>query len=116
MYKCEECGKDTENFEKWILPPKTQREFEELGEGYSICDECIKKGEEEEEFANEQWQKDNITCPACGYEYTDSWEFDEDDDEVICQSCEATFALIINREVTYSTRRIKKDEPEVANE
>ena len=49
-----------------------------------------------------------ITCPYCGYEDKDSWEFRGDDgeeDEVICPSCEETMLCSRNITVTYSTRK-----------
>lgn len=52
----------------------------------------------------------NITCPYCGWEDNDSWEFDEDEGVVTCGSCEKEFNVTRNIEVTYSTSRIECEE------
>ena len=48
----------------------------------------------------------NITCPYCGWEDNDSWEFDQEDGTVECGGCEKEFNVSRNVEVTYSTSRI----------
>lgn len=55
---------------------------------------------------NEIFQHDEIKCPYCGNEKTDSWEYDDDGSE-ICDSCgsEYRYEKIIN--VSYTTT-IKK--------
>jgi len=47
----------------------------------------------------------HITCPYCGYVFTDSWEYDVDG-EVECEACERTFFLTIDTTITYSTLKI----------
>ena len=56
------------------------------------------------EFTNE------IVCPYCGYEFTDSWEFNDTRDEqhVECCECGKEFLLYVNISVDYTTRK-KKD-------
>ena len=55
--------------------------------------------------------EDEIKCPYCGYEFSDSWEFhlrnDGDSQEVECgnEECEKTFDAIMCITVTWSTRR-----------
>lgn len=47
-----------------------------------------------------------IVCPYCGYEFSDSWEIgdgDQDIGEMVCHNCEKTFLAYRNVEVTYST-------------
>lgn len=41
---------------------------------------------------------DELVCPYCGYEYSNSWELD-DDDELVCPECLKIF--IYYREITY---------------
>lgn len=59
---------------------------------------------EEKEFMDE------ITCPYCNYEFSDSWEFcvgGDSQKNVECLGCEKKFNLEINFETTYSTYPIK---------
>jgi hypothetical protein len=51
--------------------------------------------------------ENNIKCPYCDYEDKDSWEFDEDEGDVTCGSCEMDFTVNRFIEVTYSS--YKKD-------
>ena len=53
------------------------------------------------EFTNE------VVCPFCGYEFSDSWEFggDEDIGLINCESCEKEFYATRNVEITYSTQK-----------
>lgn len=51
---------------------------------------------------------DEIVCPYCGYEFEDSWEYDDDED-VECYHCEKKFHVTKNVEVTYETHRINED-------
>lgn len=50
---------------------------------------------------------DEIVCPYCGYEYGDSWEFD-DDVELDCDECGKTFDATREFEITYSTTKKEK--------
>jgi transcription elongation factor Elf1 len=52
---------------------------------------------------------DDIVCPYCGYEFTDSWEFEGNEDLglIDCQSCEKPFIATRNVEVTYTTEKAK---------
>ena len=56
--------------------------------------------------------KDDIVCPYCGYEFTDSWEFNDTQDEqhVDCQNCncEKEFLLYVHISVDYTTRKKKE--------
>jgi len=54
----------------------------------------------------------NITCPYCGWEDEDSWEFGEDEGTATCGSCEKEFNVTREIEVTYSTSRIECEEGE----
>lgn len=57
---------------------------------------------------------DEIVCPYCGYEFSDSWEFsmkgDGDTCEVDCDECEKTFTAVMSMTVDYSTYK-KKEKP-----
>lgn len=45
---------------------------------------------------------EEVVCPYCGYEFSDSWEFDNEED-IECENCENTFSMNRNVEVSYST-------------
>lgn len=47
-----------------------------------------------------------IVCPYCGYEFSDSWEHN-DYDSAECGECGEEFILYVETSVTYSTE--KKD-------
>ena len=50
---------------------------------------------------------DEIVCPHCGYEFSDSWEYHDTQDEqkVEClnEECSKTFSLFVEFDVTYKT-------------
>ncbi len=48
-----------------------------------------------------------VVCPYCGNEFTDSWEYD-DSEEIYCESCKNTFDMERAIEVTYCTYKKKK--------
>ena len=49
---------------------------------------------------------DEIVCPYCGQEFSDSLEFiDQDGDDIDCDACGKSFELTVNHSVTYSTSR-----------
>jgi hypothetical protein len=52
----------------------------------------------------------NIVCPYCGYEYTDSWEFEDDCDDYECADCEKVFTYERHVTVEYCTSK-KKEAP-----
>lgn len=49
--------------------------------------------------------EDEIVCPWCGYEHTDSWETRADNGDFECHGCGKTFAFTRDVSVTYSTSR-----------
>lgn len=107
MYACDLCGKPTTNFERYLIGSIGRRD------GYSLCDDCREKEKRETAWENEQWHKDEITCPWCGYEDPDSWEFGaEYDEEYECPSCGKPFVLEKLVEVTYTSKRRIEDMPE----
>lgn len=53
---------------------------------------------------------DEIVCPYCGYEFSDSWEIDGDNQDIglmECDECYKQFYATRNIEVSYSTRKAK---------
>ena len=48
-----------------------------------------------------------ITCPHCGREWTDSWEVNADDGEEECSNCEEKYSWTRQVSVTYSTEKMK---------
>lgn len=107
MYTCSLCGKPTPNFVPFTFGPIGGKL------GHSWCDECEKRFERECSWENEQWHKDEITCPWCGYEDPDSWEFEgEYDDECECPNCGKPFLLERVVDIAYTTKRRIEDMPE----
>ncbi len=107
MHICDRCGKPTPNYSKYICGPVCG------SDGYSICDDCRKQRDRERAWENEQWHEEAITCPWCGYEDPDSWEFDDEyDDKYECLRCGKPFVLEKLVEVTYTSRRRIEDMPE----
>jgi hypothetical protein len=47
----------------------------------------------------------SIVCPYCGHENSDSWEYQEDEDDVDCGSCDKSFSLAVHHSTTYTTSR-----------
>ncbi len=45
----------------------------------------------------------NIKCPHCDYGHPDSWEKEDDADEMDCHSCGKPFRYERDTTVTYST-------------
>lgn len=107
MHICDRCGQVTPNYKTYLLGP--------IGGvyGYSLCDDCMKQDDLKRAWRNEQYWKDEITCPWCGYEDPDSWEFEgECDDEYECPSCGELFILERNVSITYTSMRRLEDMPE----
>ena len=49
-----------------------------------------------------------IVCPHCGYEFSDSWEF-EDSGDAECYRCDLAFFFERQIEVTYTTVAARGD-------
>ena len=49
-----------------------------------------------------------ITCPYCGYENSDSWEADDEEDDYECSCCGSTFSYQRNVTVEYCSQPVKK--------
>lgn len=52
---------------------------------------------------------DEIVCPYCGYEFSDSWEYYDEEDPMTCYGCSKEFYLQIHREISYDTYRKSSD-------
>lgn len=50
---------------------------------------------------------EEITCPYCGYAYTDSFEFRNDTGEERCNSCKKKFYYSRDIYVSYSTEKME---------
>jgi hypothetical protein len=56
----------------------------------------------------EHWLTDEIVCPHCGYEHTDSWEANdgkEGDWVGECHDCEKPISIERHVTITYSTEK-----------
>lgn len=106
-YTCGECGTTNlagESFHYHIWK----------GEHCPDCHKFIEDNKKREQI--EQYQSgedepcgtDEVTCPWCGYEYSDSWEFGESEEEEICQNCEKEFSFERHVEVTYNSSRVEE--------
>lgn len=49
-----------------------------------------------------------IICPNCFREYSDSWEYSDYDDNMICPDCGQSFYYERHLEVTYSSKKNKE--------
>ena len=58
------------------------------------CEEISRKAEVEERIAKgfEHEYTDEITCPHCGYENSDSWEREESSQDEECSECEKKYS------------------------
>ena len=53
---------------------------------------------------------DEVICPYCGYEFSDSWEFNgtQDEQHVECDECGKEFFLYVIITVNYTTKKKKE--------
>lgn len=106
MGKCMECGKETDKF---LWSREEDRNKYSSGDLY-WCDDCMSKKMALYDWQNEQFETEEIVCPWCGYEYSDSCEFDfrdSDFKEIECEECGNIFEVeaVIKREYTSRKRR-----------
>jgi transcription elongation factor Elf1 len=47
----------------------------------------------------------DIVCPYCGTDYCNSWEYENDMGEIVCESCNSRFTYEREVWVTYSTKK-----------
>lgn len=62
---------------------------------------------EAKEDVDDVYGADEITCPVCGAEESDSWEASEYDDNRECESCGAIFAYERHIEVSYQSKLVE---------
>lgn len=79
----------------------------DLDREIAIVEEFYIKEMEDYEYHN----TDELTCPYCGYEDSDSWELYDQEDERDCPVCGGVFGY--SREVTVSYYSKKVKEPEI---
>ena len=127
MHICDRCGKPTPNYTKYVLGSidgrdgcfRSRREAQHAAVGEleallrrPVRDDC-KQHDLELAWENEQWHKDEITCPWCGYSDPDSWEFEgEYDDGYECTNCGKPFIVRLIVDVKYTSKRRIEDMPE----
>ncbi len=70
-----------------------------------LCEPCHEKRVEKRiaEFDGNTDYTTEITCPHCGYVFSDSWEMNEGEHD--CPDCGRTFEVWIDVEVTYCTTK-----------
>lgn len=98
--KCDICG-TTENLIHNSYGLHCRKHYQEL------IDKDLKS------FEGDTSYTDEIVCPYCGLEHTDSWELDSDDGEYTCERCEYEFSYSRNISVDYSTHKIDKEEAKI---
>ena len=108
MHTCCVCGKPTPNYREYL--PSLADFFGESG--YSMCDECRRKGRIQTEWENEQSAEGFLICPYCESFIDDPWRYEEDEDEIECPECKRTFKVEISTVRTYRTKRRIEDMPD----
>jgi hypothetical protein len=110
-----------ESKEYSILATEKEVPFDEIleinGKLYTCCSRTLNKDSdnriivEEVSFNKEEDLKikEEVTCPYCGYELSDSWEMDDYDDEVYCDGCKSFYSYERHTEVTYWSRPVEKN-------
>ncbi len=70
-----------------------------------LCGDCHKRRVEKRiaEFDKNTDYTDEIVCPHCGYEHSDSFEMSEGEQE--CRDCGRPFEVTRDVQVTYSTTK-----------
>ena len=53
------------------------------------------------------YQTEEIICPFCAHEYSDSWEYHDYRGNLSCNECRKEFYLEVNFDVSYSTSKNK---------
>ena len=66
--------------------------------------ESYQSGEEEPSHTDE------ITCPWCGHEQSDSWEVSDSSDDEECGNCDKRYSYERHVEVTYCSSRVEESE------
>lgn len=79
--------------------------------GAFLCNPCSEREKAERiaeriEKGFEHDYEDEVVCPHCGYEHSDSWEMRDGEHE--CPECDKKFELECHHSVTYSTTKPKE--------
>ncbi len=56
------------------------------------------------------WRTDEIVCPHCGEQFTDSWEYGDAEDigDVECGECDKTFYVRREIDISYTSEKIEE--------
>jgi len=115
-YKCKVCGEKLTDFEQLRKHCPQDERFEDWIKPFELCHytdglfckECRQKIIDKRiaEFDGDTKYTDEMICPHCGYEYSDSWELQSESDEIICDDCgnEFRYERIVTAE--YITSKI----------
>ena len=102
--RCDKCGMTKEESKKNNISLVHRTEG-------LICDKCFKEMVDIRirEFDEDTDCTDEVVCPYCGYEHSDSWEYsmkhDGDETEIECNDCNKKFIANLNVEYSYSTSK-----------
>ncbi len=55
---------------------------------------------------------EEVVCPYCGHEYSDSWEFNDYHADITCCECNKKFDFDVHFDVRYCTYKIKEGDNE----
>ena len=112
MIKCNVCGKEDP---KYLWRCEEHYKCDDCGtkEGLVtrttgvVCNNCHSKRMEKKiaEFDGQVDYTPEIVCPWCGFEHSDSFECDDEDDAFECSECEKSFKMVRDVEVSYCTSR-----------
>jgi DNA-directed RNA polymerase subunit RPC12/RpoP len=80
----------------------------------SVCLDCMHKNSSWEcfEIDYDCDNKEEITCPHCGYHISDSWDYNLGQDEtteVECHNCEREFKVTCNIKVDYTSAKKREE-------
>ncbi len=82
-------------------------------EGAFLCKDCNERQrlaavKERQAKGFDHEYTDEITCPHCGYEYSDSWDFGRDEAEEECPECHDSFTYERIITCLYTTAKLEQ--------
>lgn len=86
--------------------------YTKKGNVSTFCKDCYQRHLDIDEWKNEQFGKDEIICPYCGFKISDPYEYGLDDGdylEIECPECEKTFGVSLEITYTYRSNKRAKD-------
>jgi Uncharacterized protein conserved in bacteria len=91
----------------------TAHSFSPLEKEAYISEITIKSSEELEDWWNEilTYAEEEITCPYCHSTFECSWEYPEQEDNELCETCGGTFSYQQEVTVTYSSQPVSPPNP-----